>query len=135
MENQNCIFCKIAKKEIPAKVVYEDKEHIAFLDIRPYTKGHTLLIPKKHYRNFLELPENEVKELFLCSQKLGKKLKAALGSQLVFLSVMGEEVPHTHVHLIPYYGEMPFERRGMPPLDDLDKVLKGIKEYKGKAVK
>ncbi len=132
METPNCIFCKIIKKEIPAKVVYEDNAHIAFLDIRPYTKGHTLVIPKKHYVQFLELPKAEVSALFALAQEIGKNLKNSLGAQLIFLSVMGEEVPHTHVHLIPYYGEMPFARRGEPPDEDLDKVLKEIKEYKGK---
>ena len=127
METPNCIFCKIGKKEIPSKVVYEDSAHIAFLDIRPYTKGHTLVIPKKHYVQFLELPKKEVSELFALAQEIGKKLKAALGAELIFLSVMGEEVPHTHVHLIPYYGEMPFARRLEPPDEDLNKVLKEIR--------
>ena len=129
---ENCIFCKIGKKEIPAKVIYEDKGHIAFLDIRPYTRGHALVIPKKHYANFLDLPKNEVTELFGLAQEIGKKLKAAFGAQLIFLSVMGEEVPHTHVHLIPYYGEMPFERRTDPSSEDLDGVLSEIKNYKEK---
>ena len=129
---ENCIFCKIGKKEIPAKVIYEDKGHIAFLDIRPYTRGHALVIPKKHYVNFLDLPKNEVTELFGLAQEIGKKLKAAFGAQLIFLSVMGEEVPHTHVHLIPYYGEMPFERRTDPSSEDLDGVLSEIKNYKEK---
>ena len=111
---ENCIFCKIGKKEIPAKVIYEDKDHIAFLDIRPYTRGHTLVIPKKHYINFLDLPKSEVTELFGLAQEIAKKLKSAFRAQLIFLSVMGEEVPHTHVHLIPYYGVMPFERRADP---------------------
>ena len=132
MSEKDCIFCRIGKKEIPSKAIYEDGAHIAFLDIKPYTKGHTLIIPKKHYINFLELPKKEVSELFALAQELGKKLKAALGAQLIFLSVMGEEIPHTHVHLIPYYGEMPFARRGEPPSEDLDKILKEIKEYKEK---
>ncbi|HIJ98699.1 TPA: HIT domain-containing protein [archaeon] len=132
MESQTCIFCKIGKKEIPSKVIYEDSAHIAFLDIRPYTKGHTLVIPKKHYIQFLEIPKKEVSELFALAQEIGKKLKTSLKAELIFLSVMGEEVPHTHVHLIPYYGEMPFTMRHEPPDEDLDKILKEIKEYKEK---
>ncbi len=128
---ENCIFCKIGKKEIPPKLVYEDKDHIAFLDIRPYSRGHTLVIPKKHYANFLDLPKSEVTELFGLAQEISKKLKSAFKAQLIFLSVMGEEVPHTHVHLIPYYGVMPFERRTDPSAEDLDKVLAEIKNYKG----
>ena len=89
------------------------------------------MIPKKHYVEFLDLPRKEVAELFGLCQEIAKKLKSALGAQLIFLSVMGEEVPHTHVHLIPYYGMMPFERRTDPSSEDLDAVLSGIKNYKG----
>lgn len=127
---ENCIFCKIVEKEVPAKLVFEDKDHLAFLDIRPYTKGHVLVIPKKHYETFIDLPESEVTQLFLLAQRLSKKLKAAFKAQLIFLSVMGEEVPHTHVHLIPYYGTMPFERRTDSSGADLDAVLSEIKNYK-----
>jgi len=132
MSEKDCIFCRIGKKEIPSKTIYEDSAHIAFLDIKPYTKGHTLLIPKKHYAQFLELPKKEVSGLFALAQELGKKLKAALDAQLIFLSVMGEEIPHTHIHLIPYYGEMPFVARSEPLSGDLDRILKVIKEYKEK---
>ncbi len=130
MEPQNCIFCKIAKKEIPSKTIYEDTNHLAFLDISPFTKGHILLIPKMHYETFLDLPEAEVKELFALAQKLGKKLKSALEAQHIFLLVMGEEVPHTHVHLIPYYGKMPFVRSSGPEKETIEDAFKRIKDYK-----
>ena len=123
--NGECIFCKIVNGEIPAKKVYEDETHLAFLDIRPASKGHTLVIPKQHYATFLDIPEEENKELFALVQKLGGKLKAALNAQLIFLVVMGEEVPHTHVHLIPYYGTMPVSFTGQDTTD-LDQVLKEL---------
>ena len=129
MENQICIFCRIVKKETPSKLVYEDKDHIAFLDINPYTKGHTLIIPKKHYETFLDLPAHENKELFALAQKLGKTLKNALKPQLVFLSVFGDLVAHAHVHVIPYYGEFPF-KNSTKDTTSLDEVLREIKEYK-----
>ena len=130
MEPQTCIFCKIIKKEIPSRVVYEDKDHLAFLDINPYTKGHTLVIPKKHFATFLDLPANENKELFALAQKLAKTLKNSLKPQMVFLSVFGDLVAHTHVHLIPYYGDFPFPN-SRKDTTNLDAVLKEIKEYKG----
>lgn len=124
--NQDCIFCKIIAGEIPAKKIFEDEAHLAFLDIRPASKGHTLVIPKKHYSNFLELPESENQELFKVVQNLGKTLKEKLGAELIFLLTMGEEVPHTHIHLIPYYGTMPVGLTGKDETD-LDEVLKQIK--------
>jgi len=124
--NNECIFCKIAAGEIPAKKVYEDDSFIAFLDIRPSSKGHTLLIPKKHYETFLDMPVEEEKELFAKVQELGKKLKEKLSAQLIFLLVMGEEVPHTHIHLIPFYDTMPIGLTGKDETD-LDEVLKQIK--------
>lgn len=123
---KECIFCKIIAGEIPSKKVFEDKNHLAFLDIRPASKGHTLVIPKKHYETFLDMPTEEEKEIFAVAQKLGKKLKTSLNAQLIFLLVMGEEVLHTHVHLIPYYGgALP---TGLKTQDTtpLDQVLKEI---------
>ncbi len=130
MENQECIFCKIAKNEIPSKKIHEDEKFLAFLDIRPAAKGHALVIPKSHYETFLDMPENEVKELFGLSQKLAKSLKEKLSAKYVFLLVMGEEVPHTHVHLIPSYEdtEDPFPIQLGSKIDcDLDAVLAEIK--------
>jgi len=124
----NCIFCKIGNGEIPSKKVYEDDKYLAFLDIRPMSEGHTLLIPKQHYTTFLDMPKDEEQDLFGKVQDLSKDLKSKLNSDHVFLLVMGEEVPHTHIHLIPYRsGEsFPFNlnhKEGM----DLDSVLQKLK--------
>ena len=121
-----CIFCKIIAGEIPAKNVYEDESFLAFLDINPKSKGHSLLIPKTHYATFLDMPKEEEKELFGKAQDLGKILKGKLGAEYIFLLVMGEEVPHTHVHLIPYYGTLPVILPGSDDTD-LDEVLALIK--------
>jgi len=121
-----CIFCKIIAGEIPAKKVYEDDSFFAFLDINPKSKGHTLLIPKTHYATFLDMPVEEEKALFGKVQELGKTLKEKLGAEYIFLLVMGEEVPHTHVHLIPYYDTMPLSLPGSDDTD-LDEVLAAIK--------
>ena len=130
MENQNpdCIFCKIVAGDIPAKKIYEDDKHLAFLDIRPASKGHVLVIPKAHHKTFLDMPAEEEKELFAKVQELSKQLKEKLGAQLMFLLVMGEEVPHTHIHIIPYYGgELPVGVKSQDETD-LDEVLSLIKE-------
>lgn len=97
----NCIFCKIARKEIPTQAVYEDEEVIAFPDINPKAPGHTLLIPKAHHQWFWELPDDISDHLFRVAKKLAAKLKDDHGADLVRLSIVGTDVPHVHVHLIP----------------------------------
>lgn len=124
---EGCIFCKIVSKEIPSKIVYEDEHYLAFLDIKPLSKGHILVIPKKHYETFLDMPPEEEKNLFAKVQEISKNVKERLGAQLIFLLVMGEEIPHTHVHIIPYYGtNFPFNLTGHDSTD-LEKVLMELK--------
>ena len=125
-----CIFCKIVAGEIPSKKLYEDEKFLAFLDIRPASKGHTLVIPKAHSETFLDMPDADEKEMFAVVQKLGKKLKNSLNAKLIFLLVMGEEVAHTHVHLLPFYGEeFPVGLKGSKEMD-LDTVLEEINAEK-----
>ena len=104
IETKDCIFCKIINGEIPSKKVYEDENYFAFLDINPASKGHTLVIPKKHYETFLDMPQAEVEKLFGKVQEVGKMLKNKLNPESIFLLVMGEEVSHIHVKVVPYYG-------------------------------
>lgn len=96
---ETCLFCKIAKKEIPSHLVYEDKNFLAFLDIRPCNPGHTLIIPKKHYRWVWDIKENYSPVV----NKIANALKKALNTELVISIVLGEEVPHAHIHLIPRF--------------------------------
>ena len=123
---EDCIFCKIGAGEIPAKKVYEDDDYIAVLDINPMSKGHTLLVTKQHYANFLDVPPEDAKELFAKVQMLSATLKEKLGAQLIYLMVMGDEVPHVHVHMIPFYGEKLFQTLNKDE-SDLDEVLGLIK--------
>ena len=100
MEN-DCIFCKIVNGVVPSAKVYDDKNFFAFLDINPVSYGHTLLIPKKHYINLLESDDSTVKEIFVTAKKLMKRIKDSLKCDYVALSVVGVDVPHFHIHLIP----------------------------------
>ncbi len=100
----DCIFCKIAKGEIPAEKVYEDEETIAFLDIEPVAKGHTLVIPKKHFETMDEMDE----ETMLTTQKTVQKIAKALLKFNQGYNVnqnnkpeAGQIVPHVHYHIIP----------------------------------
>ncbi len=98
-----CVFCKIVKKEIPADIVYEDNEVLAFLDIQPVNFGHTLVIPKKHYEKMENTPDDALSVVFTNTKKLMKAVKEAMSADFVALSVIGIDVPHFHVHLIPRY--------------------------------
>lgn len=101
MTDPNCIFCKIAKQEIPAKKVYEDDRLFAFFDINPKAEGHTLLIPKDHHRWFIDLPDELADELFRGAKKVAKQLKEDYKADFVRLGIVGVDVPHVHIHLIP----------------------------------
>lgn len=98
---ENCIFCKIARSEIPSQKVYEDEQSLAFLDIHPKAPGHTLLIPKAHYQWFDELPDDLSDHLFRVAKQLAKKQKESSDTDYVHLSIVGKDVPHVHIHLIP----------------------------------
>ena len=97
------IFCKIAKREIPAEIIYEDKKIVAFFDINPVSDGHTLVIPKEHHKMMGETPDELIEYIFKKSKELMKKIKKATSADYVAVSVIGVDVPHFHIHLIPRY--------------------------------
>lgn len=99
MENQNCVFCKIIKKEIPANIVYEDADFMAFLDIRPLSPGHTIIIPKNHYRWVWDVPN--IGKYFEVVAKIAKAQRLAFNQELIQSKIIGEEVPHAHIWLFP----------------------------------
>lgn len=97
----NCIFCKIIKGEINSHKVFEDENCFIFLDINPVTLGHTLLIPKEHYKWMQETPDGILNHCFLQAKNLMNKMKDKLKADYIQLSVVGTDVPHFHIHLIP----------------------------------
>jgi len=99
----DCIFCKIINKGIPSHIIYEDKELLCFLDINPVNHGHILLIPKKHYEMMDDVPDDLLSNLFITTKKLMVILKKAMNAEYVILSVVGIDVPHFHIHLIPRF--------------------------------
>jgi histidine triad (HIT) family protein len=96
---ENCIFCKIVNKEIPATVVYEDDQFMAFLDIHPQAPGHTLVIPKVHYRWVWDVPN--AGEYFEVAKKIALAQKKAFDTELVISRIYGDEVPHAHIWVFP----------------------------------
>lgn len=99
------IFTKIVKGEIPSYKITEDKKHLAFLDINPAAKGHTLCIPKKEVDYLFDLEPDELAALTQFSQKVAKGIDKALNPIRTGVIVEGMEVPHAHIHLIPIYKE------------------------------
>ncbi len=97
----DCVFCKIISGEIPTHFVYENEFVVAFPDIKPEAQGHTLVIPKKHHQWFYEVPGEEANELFSACQAIAIDLKEAHQAEYVELKIVGVDVPHAHVHLIP----------------------------------
>ena len=108
MKNDNCIFCKIAAGEIPSKTLYEDEKFRVILDLGPATRGHALVIPKEHYADLYEIPEETAGEAMKVAKKMAavmtEKLKAD-GFNIVQNNgeVSGQSVFHFHIHLIPRY--------------------------------
>ena len=105
---KDCIFCKIAKKEIPANVVYENEKVISFLDIRPISKGHTLVIPKGHFVDMLDTPEDVICEVAAAAKKVAAAVARAVGADGFNLGMSnkpaaGQDVMHAHMHIMPRF--------------------------------
>ncbi|MEK9131767.1 MAG: HIT domain-containing protein [Patescibacteria group bacterium] len=103
----SCIFCKIVKKEIPAHIIYEDADFLAFLDINPVSVGHTLIIPKTHYRWVWDLPagrqvSQNIGAYFEVAQVIARAQQKAFGQEAIWIGVKGDEVPHSHVSILPH---------------------------------
>ena len=100
----DCIFCKIAKKEIPSKIITETNKSIAFLDVFPLSRGHTLVIPKCHYEKIQDMTDIDYNDLFDVVHKVISKVDKLTGATLLAVhngKDSGQEIPHVHVHLIP----------------------------------
>lgn len=106
----DCIFCKIITGEIPSSKVYEDDQVVAFLDISQVTPGHTLVVPKQHFRNLLEMDADSASQLFARFPDIARKVMKATGAKGMNIlnnneEIAGQTVFHTHVHLAPRYEE------------------------------
>ena len=97
----NSIFTKIIKREIPAFIIHEDDLFIAFLDINPIQKGHTLIVPKTEIDYFFDIEDDLLSQMLLFTKKIAKAIKKTIECKKISMSVIGLEVPHAHIHLIP----------------------------------
>lgn len=129
----SCIFCAVANGKVPSKIVYEDADSIAFLDIKPRSKGMTLVVPRKHYMDMHDDPVESLK-VFQTAETVSQMIKEALGPKFVELGIIAsEEIPHFHIRLYPVYAdEKPiFEGAPLnmnePELDELARKIRPVK--------
>jgi len=136
LKDLNCIFCKIVEKKIPSKIVFEDDFNLAFLDIFPISKGHTIVIPKNHYENLEGIPDNELIKLFKEVKKIATNIHKKLeidGYNILqnnFLAA-GQVINHFHVHIIPrsendarFTMKIPRNQSSDKELENILKIIK-----------
>ena len=136
MREDNCIFCKIANGEIPSKTLYEDDAFRVILDLGPAAKGHALILPKEHYANLYELPEETAADAMKLAQRMMRKMTEKLdcdGFNIVQNNgeAAGQTVFHFHMHLIPRYkndGEILKYIAGDPGPEELERIKKTLTE-------
>lgn len=101
--SDSCLFCRIAQGEIPAHVVHEDNDTLAFLDIHPVRQGHVLIIPKQHYPYFEDIPPSQANHILALGQTLARAMKALYQVERVGFVFTGIHVAHAHAHIIPMH--------------------------------
>src|SRR5687767_6533022 len=114
------IFTKIINGEIPCHKIAEDKDHLAFLDIMPLKTGHVLVIPKQEVDYIFDMRPEAYANLWLFAQKVAKAIKSAIDCTKIGVAIVGLEVPHAHIHLIPINSvtDMDFSKPKMKPAQD-----------------
>jgi histidine triad (HIT) family protein len=108
MNEDSCIFCRIAQKQAPASLVYEDEKVFAFLDIRPLNEGHTLVIPKEHYESIFDIPQELIAYLHGITKRVALAVKKAAKADGISIiqqngKAANQDIFHLHVHVIPRY--------------------------------
>lgn len=135
----DCIFCKIVKGEIPAKIISETEKTLAFMDAFPLTKGHSLVIPKTHYEKMQDLSASDNADLFETVRIVIKKVDKITGATLLAIhngKESGQEIPHVHVHLIPRSSKdsagpvhSMFEKIPKLSEDEISNLYEKLKEF------
>ncbi len=135
MRDDNCIFCKIANGEIPSATVYEDEMFRAILDLGPASKGHTLILPKDHFKDLTEFPEDSCGKALFLAGKIGAAMKKSLGCAGFNVvqnngTAAGQTVFHFHMHIIPRYANGPVIAAWEPGTTNPEEQAKICEEIK-----
>jgi histidine triad (HIT) family protein len=134
--SDDCIFCKIIAGELPARIVREDERTIAFMDIAPATYGHTLVIPRNHSRDLLEIGAEDLEAVVLAGQEVAQRIKERLGADGVNLinscgARAWQTVFHFHLHVIPRYEDDPLRLPWVPAQGDPDEIALAAAQLAG----
>lgn len=135
MSDPNCIFCQIAAHELPAQILAEDDRTVSFMDINPATRGHALVIPRRHTRNLLEIEPDELSAVTLAAQRLAKRVNERLAPDGInLLNSCGaagwQTVFHFHIHVIPRYVDDPLELPWRPTPGDPDEIAAAAEQLR-----
>jgi histidine triad (HIT) family protein len=127
VSDPDCIFCKIIAGEIPGQIVAEDERTVSFMDINPATRGHALVIPRRHARDLLEIDEADLAATLAAAKRLAQRVKDRLGADGVNLlnscgAAAWQTVFHFHVHVIPRYEDDPLQLPWKPAPGDEDEI-------------
>ncbi len=127
MSDPDCIFCKVVAGQLPATIVDEDEHTISFMDINPATRGHALVVPKRHSKNLLEIGRDDLTATIVAAQRLAQKLTDRLGADGVnVINACGgaawQTVFHFHLHVIPRYEGDPMRLPWTPAPGDPDEI-------------
>jgi histidine triad (HIT) family protein len=119
MADPDCVFCKIIAGELPGQIVAQDERTVAFMDISPATRGHALVVPRRHVRDLLEIGEEDLVAVILAAQRLARRAKDRLGADGVnLLNSCGraawQTVFHFHIHVVPRYEGDPLRLPWVP---------------------
>ena len=124
---EDSIFTKIINGEIPAERIYEDDKTIAFLTIQPVREGHTLVVPKVQVDQYIDLPDEDYDALWRTVKKVAAHLRNVTGKERIGIVIKGIDVPHAHVHLIPFDRGEALKADGQPEIVGLE-VLASVAE-------
>jgi histidine triad (HIT) family protein len=134
--DDDCIFCAIAAGDGPAEIIEQDEHTVAFMDINPWTRGHALVIPKKHAKNLFEIEDDELGYVAVAAKRLATRIRDTLHCDGINLLNSAEPaawqtVFHFHVHVIPRYDDDPLQLPGKPMDVDQDELAKIAAEIRG----
>lgn len=135
--DENCIFCKIVAKQAPVSVLYEDDSVMAFMDIRPLSAGHALVIPKAHYVDIFDIPAKDLAAVIVASKAVAAAVKKAVGADGISIieqngKAAGQDVFHLHAHVVPRFDgvKLPaFSDLKIVERSELDAMAQKIRQY------
>jgi histidine triad (HIT) family protein len=134
--DEDCIFCAIASGDGPAEIIQEDEHTVAFMDINPWTRGHSLVIPRQHAKDIFEIEDNELAHVMTAVKRLATRIRDTLQCDGINLlnsaeSAAWQTVFHFHVHVIPRYEDDPLQLPGKPMDVDQDELRQIAHEIRG----